>query len=289
MKINRNIEKNKKVLVLFYSQSGQLKSVINKLIKPIEDNAMVCVDYQKIEPISEYTFPWKLTTFFNIFPETVAMKGCKVKKLKLKHKDYDLIILGYTIWYLTPSIPTIGFLNTDQAKEIFANKPVITVIACRNMWMIAHEKLKLILKNLQSTLITNIALIDQGKSLYTFVTMPRWMLTGKKNKFWFFPQAGISNTDLEQLDHIGKVVVKVLISNKIQTSKLLENLNQIEINQALLNTERRANKIFQTYSRFILKFGRMAFTRALLLSILIFLLPIAIILFVPITYLIKQK
>ncbi len=48
------------------------------------------------------------------------------------------------------------------------------------MWIMAQEKVKVLLKELEATLIDNVVLIDKGSSLETFITTPRWMLTGKK-------------------------------------------------------------------------------------------------------------
>ena len=37
------------------------------------------------------------------------------------------------------------------------------------------EKVKVLLKELEATLIDNVVLIDKGSSLETFITTPRWM------------------------------------------------------------------------------------------------------------------
>ncbi len=97
--------------------------------------------------------------------------------------DFDLIILAYTVWFLSPAIPISSFLKSSYAKKKFKDKPVITLIACRNMWIMAQEKVKVLLKELEATLIDNVVLIDKGSSLETFITTPRWMLTGKKDSF----------------------------------------------------------------------------------------------------------
>jgi len=245
----------KNVLVLYYSQSGQLQSVMDQIVAPLLQCDAVQCDYRKIEPETPYPYPWPFYKFFNVFPEAVYLDGCPVKQLKLK-KDYDLIILGYTSWFLSPSIPVTGFLKSDQAKKLFKNKPVVTVIACRDMWLIAQEKMKDLLKDLGARLIDNVVLTDQGKSLYTFVTTPRWMLTGKKDAFWFFPPAGVYEKEIESTSRFGDRLCKALQHDEERgTLPLLSNMGAVTVNGKLIATEHIAHRSFLIWSKLIKKAG----------------------------------
>jgi len=116
---------------------------------------MLKCDLRPVKPLSPYPYPWPFYTFFNCFPEAVGLDGCPVENLT-ETQDYDLIILGYTVWFLSPSIPITGFLKSPQARTLFKNKPVVTVIACRDMWLIAQEKMKAILEGLEARLLDNV-------------------------------------------------------------------------------------------------------------------------------------
>ncbi|HIP82259.1 MAG TPA: dialkylresorcinol condensing enzyme [Desulfocapsa sulfexigens] len=245
----------KNVLVLYYSQSGQLQSVMDQIVAPLLQCDAVQCDYRKIEPETPYPYPWPFYKFFNVFPEAVYLDGCPVKQLKLK-KDYDLIILGYTSWFLSPSIPVTGFLKSELAKKLFENKPVITVIACRDMWLIAQEKMKGLLEDLGARLIDNVVLTDQGKSLYTFVTTPRWMLTGKKDAFWFFPPAGVYEKEIESTSRFGDRLCKALQHDEERgTLPLLSNMGAVTVNGKLIATEHIAHRSFLIWSKLIKKAG----------------------------------
>jgi hypothetical protein len=173
----------KRVLVLYYSQTGQLSSVVESFTAPLKNSNEIEVIYQPIEPKKSYPFPWGFIAFFDAFPESIYMDGCEIKELDIELDDeFDLVILAYTIWFLSPSIPISGFLNSKYSK-VLKDKPVITLIACRNMWIMAQEKIKKRLAELGATLIDNVVLVDRGSSLATFITTPRWMLTGKKTVF----------------------------------------------------------------------------------------------------------
>jgi len=241
----------KKVLVLYYSQSGQLKEVIKHFISKLPDEE-IRVDLKVIEPKKSFPYPWPFYDFFDEFPESIYLDGCEVNKIDTIEDDYDLIILGYTIWFLSPSLPTTGFLKSDQAKKIFKNKPVVTVIACRDMWVMAHEKMKKLLNNLDAKLVDNVVLTDQGKSIYTFFTTPRWLLTGKKDKFLFFPPAGIAKEDILNASRFGERLNSALKADKEKAFQpMLKGLNAVNVNGKLIATEKIATRSFMIWGKLI--------------------------------------
>jgi hypothetical protein len=65
------------------------------------------------------------------------------------NKKYDLIIFGYQVWYLTPSIPIISFLKSGYAENILKDTPVVTVSGQEICGCYSQEKLKVYLKNLK--------------------------------------------------------------------------------------------------------------------------------------------
>jgi hypothetical protein len=180
------------------------------------------------------------------------MKGCEVKEIEDLEDDYDLIILGYTIWFLAPSRPIVGFLQSQQAKKIFKDKPVVTLIACRDMWVMAQEKMKSLLNDLEAKLVDNVALTDQGKGIYSFATTPRWLLTGKKDAFWFFPPAGILESDIEEASRFGDRLNIALKEDKEKTGEaMLTNLNAVNVNGKLIASEMIATRSFGIWSKII--------------------------------------
>ena len=245
----------KKILVLYYSQSGQLKDVLASITAPLEESAAIACDWRALEPVEPYPYPWPFYAFFNIFPEAVNLDGCRLRAVELA-TDYDLIILGYTVWFLSPSIPVAAFLQSPQAQTLFRKKPVITVIACRDMWLLAQEKVKVLLKNLGARLLDNVVLTDQGKSIYTFVTTPRWLLTGKKDAFWGFPQAGIAAADVAAASRFGRRLAAALKDDLEQGDKpLLTQLGAVNVDGKLIASERIAQRSFKIWSRLIKKAG----------------------------------
>jgi len=131
----------KKVLVVTYSQSGQLNDIVANTLKPLEGEVDIAWEHLKARP--EYPFPWKDIHFWDAQPECVEMIPGELEPLKFDTNiDYDLIILGYPIWFLSPPIPLTTFLKSEEAKKVMDGKPVITIIGSRNMWVTAQENIK---------------------------------------------------------------------------------------------------------------------------------------------------
>jgi hypothetical protein len=244
----------KKILILYFSQSGQLKNILYRLEKGLLAGNTDC-DVCAINPVEPYPYPWPFYHFLNVFPEAVFLDGCAVEPVNLSGR-YDLVVLGYTVWFLSPSIPVTGFLQTAQAKELFRETPVVTVIGCRDMWLIAQEKMKSLLAGLDARLLDNVVLTDQGKSLYTFVTTPRWMLTGKKDSFWFFPKAGVADEEIQRVDRFGQRLAEALAADKEKgNAPLLAGLGAVNVNGKLIATEHIAHRSFLIWSKIIKKAG----------------------------------
>ncbi len=279
----------KKVLVLYYSQSGQLKRVIDSFISNLPDEE-IKVDLKAIQTISEYPYPWSFYEFFDEFPESAHMDGCEVKELEDVADDYDLIILGYTIWFLAPSSPIVGFMRSAQAKKIFKDKPVITLIACRDMWVLAQEKMKDLLLEVDAKLIDNVALTDQGKGIYSFATTPRWLLTGKKNAFGIFPPAGILEREIDQAARFGKRLNFALKQNREKDSKaLLKNLKAVNVNGKLIATEIIATRSFYIWGKIIKFFGpKKSLGRKIAITIYSVFLALLVFTIVPLNLMIRK-
>ena len=186
LRIGSRVGSMKKILVIHYSQTGQLTEVLKALTQPLT-LAGVQVDHLPITPVTPYPFPWSRMGFFGVFPESVNGDPVPLLPAAAPSSNYDLIIFGYTIWYLNPSIPANSFLRQAD-PALFRNTPVLTVIGARNMWVHAQEKVRKMLKGLGGIPVGNIVAEDRASNMVSLVTIIRWMFWGKKEAFFLFPR-----------------------------------------------------------------------------------------------------
>ena len=246
----------KNVLVIHYSQSGQLTEILDNLTLPFSSDEEINIIHYTIEMEKEFPFPWNKSAFFNAFPESFLQIPAVIKAPSntILEKQYDLIILGYQVWYLSPSIPVNSFLKSTFAKQLFKNTPVITVIGARNMWVKAHEKMKVLLSDLEAILVGNIALVDRNINHVSVVTIVHWMFSGEKTKYLgIFPKPGVSESEIKNASKFGNVIKQSLKNknfNNLQDELL--KLNAVEIRPFLVEMDKKANKMFKIWSNFII-------------------------------------
>lgn len=251
----------KKILVANYSQTGQLDEVVTNFLKPLEN---VIIDRVKITPKVPFPFPWRMESFFDAMPETVLEEAIELNPVDYSFAEYDLIILGYQPWFLSPSLPVTALLQSPQFQKLLKGKPVITIIGSRNMWLNSQESVKVYLKNAGARLVGNIPLIDRVQNQVSAITIVYWMMGGKKDRKWgIFPKPGISDEEIQSVADYGVIVNKALAEDDYNTlqDKIL-SLGRIDVPADILFIEQKAKRIFRIWAGLIKRKGTTESKRA---------------------------
>lgn len=246
----------KKILVIYYSQTGQLKQILESLLRPLSGNPAFSIEYLEIQPATAYPFPWTRSEFLEVFPETVLEKPIGLKPLETGDPGaYDLVILAFQPWYLSPSLPISTFLQTPEAGKLLQGADVLTVIGARNMWVKSFERVKERVENLGGHLRGNIVFIDRALNLVSVVTICYWMFTGKKDRcLGIFPPPGVPADDIAAAGKFGEGIGQALSQGGLnQLGRTLQKLGGGEINVSLARLENRAKKIFFLWAKAITK------------------------------------
>ncbi len=275
----------KKVLVLYYSQTGQLKRILDRILDSLQEDSDIRVDYCRYEPEQEFPFPWNSKEFFGAMPDCVLENAAPMKPLILpQDRDYDLVILGYQVWFLSPSIPFNSLLAMPEAQKLLKGKPVITVSGGRNMWIMAQESVKKKLHAMGSDLVGNIALVDHSPNLISVVTIVYWLFYGKRDKLLgIFPKPGVQEMDIENALHFGPPIQQALLTNAYNTlqDQLLDQ-GAVVVKPHILSMESKAKRVFGIWARLISKAGNQsALLRRLILKIFEFYLYFVILFISP--------
>ncbi len=73
----------KKVLAVFYSQSGQLEQIIDQFTRPLTE-AGATVEKLRVYPEQPYPFPWTGKSFFSVMPDCVMQVPGKLQPFSFK-------------------------------------------------------------------------------------------------------------------------------------------------------------------------------------------------------------
>lgn len=245
----------KKILAVYFSQSGQTRAIVESFLRPVVADGNE-VEYLQIKTVHQFPFPWSIPAFFDTVPESVNVIPTAVEPWQTKLERYDLIILGWQPWNLSPSIPFNSILQDEKFKTLIKDTPVITISGCRNMWINAQEKNKKLLQAAGARLVGNIALVDRHLNHLSYFTIFHWLGTGRKDRKWgIFPKPGVSEKDIAGASRFGNVVKDYLrLNNWNDLQKDLSQIGATPVKYSLMFIERKAGKIFQKWVDLIHKF-----------------------------------
>jgi flavodoxin len=103
-----------KKLVLFYSENGTTKAVAEEIQK------QTGADIEAVEAVEAYTGDFQ-ATIQRGNKERESGQWPAIKSIKKKIKDYDVIFLGYPIWFGTYANPIVTLLK----QQDFAGKTIV--------------------------------------------------------------------------------------------------------------------------------------------------------------------
>lgn len=247
----------KRILVLSYSQTGQLSEITQRIVEPLQQSPHCSVHIETLRPVAPYPFPWGVFNFLDAFPESAHMVAPPLQPLSLTgDEEFDLVILPYQVWFLAPSLPVTAFLKHPLAQKLLAGKPVVTVIACRNMWMLAQEKMKDLLAACGARLLDNVVLIDPSHTITTLFTTPLWLLSGKRDLLPGLPPAGLDAASIQAASRFGFAIRDALLNNQERGSApLLTGLTAVNSDPGLLFSEKAGTRSFYLWGKLLRAVG----------------------------------
>lgn len=245
------MSQQKKILVVYFTQTGQLRRIIDHVLAPLQGKA--AITYEEIVPVQPFPFPWSKQEFFDAMPETVLGRPRGIQPLKVNPEEhFDLVIMAYQPWFLSPSQPVAAFLQSPEATRLLKGKPVVTLLGCRNMWLNAQEKTKKYLADVGANLVGNIVLVDKSPNLVSLITILRWTGKGKKDAFFIFPPAGVQEKEIVESSRFAEPLLHALEQQQFnQLHEQLLALDSVELKPGLIVLENRGRKPFRFWAKFI--------------------------------------
>jgi len=246
----------KRVLVVHFSQTGQLSRIARQLVSPLAGADDVDLVEEVLRPRAAYPFPWPIGRFFDAMPESVLLEPPEIEAPGVRG-EFDLVVLAYQVWFLAPAGPMVAFLRSEAGRRLLRGRPVVTVIACRNMWLTAQESVKRLIQEAGGDLRDNVVFTDGGSTLATFITTPRWLLTGRRDGFWGLPPAGVAEAEIAGADRFGRALLAALRAGRERDARpMLAGLGAARVDPRLIFSERAGHRAFSVWSRLIRLGGR---------------------------------
>ena len=193
----------RRVLVLWWSQSGQLRSVAEAFCAPFTAAGHE-VAFVELQPVAPYPFPWKVHTFFGEFPETTCLRPKPIAPVVVPPGEWDLVVLTSQVWFLSPSQPFAAFLLGPDAA-LLDGKPVVTLVSCRNMWVRGWRRMVKLITAAGGTVTDRVVATHSGSVFASYFSTLAWMLTGRRDAIKLLPAAGLAAETFEHLSGFGAI------------------------------------------------------------------------------------
>lgn len=276
----------KRILVLYYSQTGEAARVVDNFSRPLEEAGHEVVRRQ-FAPVQAYPYPWSPNAFLDVFPQ--CLNG-DAPEIRIKGGDiagkFDLVVLAYQVWFLSPSLPTQGFLSSPAAS-VLEGAPVITLTVCRNMWHNGYLKLRAMLETHGANVIDNVVVTHQGAAWTTFITTVRSLLTGRKDRVLGMAPASVSEARLTEIaQYGGRVAQRLAESDAVPREPMLRHCGAARIDRHYLVPEIIGGRAFHAWAKAAKAIGRHSrLGQRLFLYLFIVTLALGIITVIPVTIL----
>jgi hypothetical protein len=121
------------------------------------------------------------------------------------------------------------------------------------MWIMAQEKVKLLLADAGARLVGNVALVDRAGNLISVITIVQWMFSGVKTRHWgILPLPGVSDDDVSQASQYGLMMLSALSGGGFsELQPQIVRAGGVKIKPFLVLTDRTGNKLFAKWAKFI--------------------------------------
>lgn len=233
---------DKKILIVYYTQTGQLRDIVNSVASTLGVGEGLTLVYEELKPKPAFPFPWTSDSFFQAMPECVLGIPCELEPLSLQgDENFDLIILCWQPWFLSPSIPVHAFLQNETAQRLMKGKPVLTLIGSRNMWISGQERIREYLSQAGAVPAGNIVLYDRAPNLLSVFSIIRWLFTGEKGRFLkVIPPAGVSVEDIRNAARFGPIIRSAVMNGDMNSLRpALVKAGAVEVLTELVMIETR--------------------------------------------------
>jgi hypothetical protein len=276
-----------RLLVVYFSQSGQMARVAASVAAPLVA-AGHDVTVLSLGPRIPYPFPWSFWRFLDVFPESVYLDPPPLAPWHATG-PLDAVLVCYTVWFLSPAPPVTAFLQSAAGRALLRDTPVVTITACRNMWVMAQEEVKALLAQAGARHCDHVALVDSGPALATFLTTPRWLLTGRKGPWLGLPPPGLTDAEIAGAARFGRAIAQALADGTLDGRRaVLRDLAAVKVDPALLASERIGRRSFRIWGRLVRAAGPPgSWARRPVLALYVSVLVLMIVTIVPLMLLLR--
>lgn len=131
-----------RVLLLYYSYTGQARSVLDAAGQAFAEQGceVVPAGIEFTDP--RFAGPFSRFPMRRVWPDMLSVLRAQQRHTTgeirtpdaVRDGDYDLVCIGSPTWWKTASMPVRSFLLSDEARDVLSGKPFAVFTVCRQFW-----------------------------------------------------------------------------------------------------------------------------------------------------------
>jgi hypothetical protein len=207
-----------KILILYYSFSGQTNGLLRRLQTGLEQKGHT-VFRENIRPSRPLRFPvgtvagsikMMITTFFRV--------GTPIRELPASCQgEYDLIVLAGPTWSYNPSGPVLSLIKRDGSR-LFNGKTVIPMISCRGYWRMHWRGLQRGLRkcgaSLPNVIVFSHPASEPWRTIGVFLKIAGITPKGSSLLGRFYKHYGHSKKQHDEAERFGVIIGDTLLNGR---------------------------------------------------------------------------
>ena len=204
----RNSERPRRVLLLYYSYTGQARKVLDAAgevfrergaevhIAPIE-----FTDPRYAEPFSRFPMARTWRDFLGILPaQTRKATGAIRTPDAVRRSDYDLICIGSPTWWRDVSMPLRSFLKSDEARPLLDGTPFAVFVVCRRYWRENLNAVRKLAEKAGGRYMGGVHFGYPGDQLRSMLSLTSYLGSGQYREKYMGVRIPATNISADQLD-----------------------------------------------------------------------------------------
>ncbi|MDJ0623468.1 MAG: NAD(P)H-dependent oxidoreductase [Desulfocapsaceae bacterium] len=209
----------RRVLIIYFSHSGQTRKLIQALAKGLEKSS-VEVNLLQLKTVEPIQFPLQsVLATFKLMVVTFFRKRFAIQPVERSLVDgHDLIVLAGPTWSYNVSGPILSFFN--NYGEYLADCKVLPLISCRGYWRTHYWQLKYLLTKYKAHPLAPTVFLHPGAEPWRTIGV-FLKLAGKKpeaSPSWlarYYRKFGHTREQVEHAAEIGMALGKALQEAKL--------------------------------------------------------------------------
>jgi menaquinone-dependent protoporphyrinogen IX oxidase len=201
-----------RVLLLYYTYTGQALKVLEAAGEvfrgrgcEVHKAQIEFTDPRFAEPFSRFPMRHVVLDFLSVLPAQVRRARGEIRTPdEVRNRNYDLICIGSSTWWLTMNMPMRSFLKSNEAGTLLAGKPFAAFAVCRRFWRNNFKTVRKLGEKQGGQYVDGIHFEYPGGQIRSLLSLASYFGSGEYRDRYMGLRIPTTNVQPEQLEQTRK-------------------------------------------------------------------------------------